>query len=64
MLTATRIGPWTVLLVGIAVGFVGASFPFVIALLASLPMEKRLPYFFLAYVMGHTGMMLSGSPQA
>jgi len=47
------------LVIGVAFGFVGASFPLVIALLASMPESERLPYYCLAYIMGYTGMMLS-----
>ncbi|NQU44148.1 DUF401 family protein [bacterium] len=47
------------LVVGIAFGFVGASFPLVIALLSHLPPGERLPYYCLAYVMGYIGMMVS-----
>jgi hypothetical protein len=47
------------IVVGIAVGFVGASFPLVIALLADLPEGAQAPYLFLAYSMGYIGMMLS-----
>ncbi|HUT25088.1 MAG TPA: DUF401 family protein [Sumerlaeia bacterium] len=49
----------TGLVIGVAVGFVGASFPLVIALVAAVPETERLAYYFLAYVMGYVGMMLS-----
>lgn len=47
------------LVVGIAVGFVGASFPLVIALVAAGGVEPALPYYCLAYSCGYMGMMLS-----
>ena len=48
------------LVTGIAVGFVGASFPIVMGLLAGLPGQPNLwPYVVLAYASGHLGMMLS-----
>jgi uncharacterized protein len=47
------------LVIGVAFGFVGASFPLVIALLSSLSPHERFPYYCLAYVWGYTGMMLS-----
>ncbi len=49
------------LVMGLAVGFVGASFPIVISLLPASVMDstERLAYFTLAYVMGYAGMMLS-----
>ena len=47
------------LLIGVAVGFVGTSFPLVLALLDVVPEERRLPYYCLAYTMGYLGMMLS-----
>ncbi len=55
------------LVVGIAVGFVGVSFPLVILLVnefvplaeGSFPASDRLPYYTLAYTMGYVGMMLS-----
>jgi len=47
------------LVVGLAIGFVGASFPFVIAVLSVIPQTERLPYYFLAYGCGFAGMMLS-----
>lgn len=49
----------TGVVVGIAFGFVGASFPFVLALLEAVPPEQRLPWIALAYCMGYAGMMLS-----
>lgn len=47
------------MVVGIAVGFVGTSFPVVLALLAAIPEAQRLPYLALAFSMGYLGMMLS-----
>lgn len=49
------------LVTGIAVGFVGVSYPIVISLIATmnLPVEKTGHLFFIAYVFGYTGMMLS-----
>ncbi len=45
---------------GIAVGFVGTSFPIVVALVAGLPGDVWLPpYVALAYAFGHLGQMLS-----
>lgn len=42
--------------IGLAVGFVGISFPLVVSL---VPSDHALPYFVLAYSMGVLGMMLS-----
>ncbi|MFC1736710.1 DUF401 family protein [Candidatus Hydrogenedentota bacterium] len=47
------------LVLGIAIGFVGASFPLVIALLEELPTSERLPYYCLAFTSGFAGMMMS-----
>jgi len=48
------------LVTGIAVGFVGTSFPIVLALVAGLPGDAWLrPYVALAYACGHLGQMLS-----
>ncbi len=45
---------------GLAVGFVGTSFPIVVALVATaLPGEALRPYVVLAYAFGHLGQMLS-----
>lgn len=45
---------------GLAVGFVGASFPVVIGLLGSAPpTDERLAFAVLAYACGHMGQMLS-----
>ena len=44
---------------GLAVGFVGTSFPIVLALIAGLPGDQMRPYVALAYAAGHLGMMLS-----
>jgi len=42
------------------VGFVGTSFPIVVALVAGLPGDVWLPpYVALAYAFGHLGQMLS-----
>jgi len=49
------------IVMGIAIGFVGSSFPLVISLLPDTVMgsELRLPYMVLAYSFGYMGMMLS-----
>lgn len=48
------------LVTGVAVGFVGVSFPIVMAVVASLAAgESILPYVVLAYGFGHLGMMIS-----
>ena len=47
------------LVLGIAVGFVGSSYPIVVGLLSGMTMGEALPYFCLAYIMGYMGMMLS-----
>jgi len=47
------------LVTGIAVGFVGASFPVIIPLLAGFPPITYLAYAALAYSCGYMGMMLS-----
>jgi hypothetical protein len=45
---------------GLAIGFVGVSFPIVIGLVAAMPGGPPLrPYAVLAYGCGHLGMMLS-----
>jgi integral membrane protein (TIGR00529 family) len=45
---------------GLAIGFVGTSFPVVIAIVAALPGGPPLmPYIVLAYAFGHMGQMLS-----
>ena len=45
---------------GLAIGFVGASFPIVLGLVAALGGEVTIwPYVVLAYAFGHIGMMLS-----
>ncbi|MBN8215715.1 MAG: DUF401 family protein [Spirochaetes bacterium] len=45
---------------GIAVGFVGASFPFIAALLPSgVPLHERLALEVLAYGFGYMGLILS-----
>jgi hypothetical protein len=46
---------------GIAVGFVGTSFPVVITLIATMNIapENTGSLIFIAYVFGYTGMMLS-----
>jgi hypothetical protein len=49
------------LVMGLAVGFVGASFPIIISILPAgvIDSTDRFAYFTLAYVMGYAGMMLS-----
>jgi integral membrane protein (TIGR00529 family) len=47
------------LVTGIAVGFVGASFPVILPLLAGLPPLSTLAHAALAYSCGYMGMMLS-----
>ena len=48
------------LVTGVAIGFVGTSFPIVVALVAAMPGGPALrPYAVLAYASGHLGMMLS-----
>jgi len=48
------------LVTGVAFGFVGASFPIVIGLVAALPAAPALrPFAVLAYACGHLGMMAS-----
>lgn len=48
------------LVTGLAIGFVGTSFPIVLALVGSLGADVSvLPYVALAYGFGHLGMMLS-----
>jgi hypothetical protein len=50
----------TGVITGIGIGFVGTSFPLVIALLAqAAPGASLLPYVMLAYAFGYIGMMLS-----
>ena len=45
---------------GLAVGFVGVSFPIVIGVVAALPgTESARPYMVLAYACGHLGQMMS-----
>ncbi len=45
---------------GLAVGFVGVSFPIVIGVVAGLPgTESARPYMVLAYACGHLGQMMS-----
>ncbi len=51
---------FTGLITGIAIGFVGTSFPLLIALLAQAGAATDiLPYIVLAYAFGYIGMMLS-----
>ncbi len=45
--------------VGLAFGYVAASFPLVIGLVGAFPEAERLPYYCLAYSFGYVGMMLS-----
>ena len=49
------------ILTGIAIGFVGVSFPIVITLIATMgePMSSLYAPLFIAYVFGYIGMMLS-----
>ncbi len=49
------------IVMGIAIGFVGASFPIVISMLAAniMDADARFAYLTLAYSIGYTGMMLS-----
>jgi uncharacterized protein len=48
------------MITGVALGFVGASFPIVLGLVAALPgSPSALPWAVLAYAAGHLGMMLS-----
>ena len=48
------------MITGVALGFVGASFPIVLGLVAALPgTPSALPWAVLAYAAGHLGMMLS-----
>jgi len=48
------------MITGVALGFVGASFPIVLGLVAALPgAPPPLPWAVLAYAAGHLGMMLS-----
>jgi len=47
------------LVVGIAFGYVGTSFPFVITMLAVIPQVDHGPYYCYAYTIGYVGMMLS-----
>jgi len=44
---------------GLAIGFVGTSFPIVLGLLAGGEYGSIMPYIVLAYAFGHLGMMLS-----
>jgi hypothetical protein len=47
---------------GVAMGFVGASLPIVVALSAALPGTSNVhPWVVLAYACGHIGMMASAS---
>ena len=48
------------LVTGLAVGFVGTSFPIVLAVVAEMPHSGSIrPYVALAYAFGHLGQMLS-----
>jgi len=48
------------LVTGLAVGFVGTSFPIVLAVVAAMPGQPSIrPYVALAYAFGHLGQMLS-----
>lgn len=44
---------------GLAVGFVGTSFPIILGLVAAVPGQNVWPYVVLAYGFGHMGQMLS-----
>ena len=44
---------------GLAIGFVGTSFPILMGLLSSGPDVAHAPYIALAYLFGHMGQMLS-----
>lgn len=44
---------------GLAIGYVGTSFPLVIVLLSDIPADECLPYYCLAFSFGYVGMMLS-----
>jgi len=44
---------------GLAVGFVGTSFPIVVGLVAGMPDAPLRPYIVLAYAFGHLGQMCS-----
>ncbi|MEM5948434.1 DUF401 family protein [Spirochaetia bacterium 38H-sp] len=65
---ATGISPYLLIIIlplisglvmGIAVGFVGISFPLVLGIIASLPGDRIDAYIMLAYISGYIGMMLS-----
>jgi hypothetical protein len=47
------------LVVGLVFGLIGCSFPVVVMLLSTMPVEERLPYYCLAFSFGYVGMMLS-----
>ena len=48
------------MITGVALGFVGSSFPIVLGLVAAIPgSPSALPWAVLAYAAGHLGMMLS-----
>lgn len=48
------------LVTGLAVGFVGTSFPIVLGLISEMPQAGHIaPYVALAYLFGHMGQMLS-----
>ena len=49
----------TGMITGIAVGFVGTSFPLVITLIATMTTEPSGALIFIAYTFGFSGMMLS-----
>jgi len=45
---------------GLAIGFVGTSFPIVLGLVATMPEEASIrPFVALAYAFGHLGQMMS-----
>jgi len=67
-LTALRVPPLVVivalpaiagLVTGLAIGFVGASMPIVLGIVAAMGEVPLAPYVALAYGFGHLGMMLS-----
>lgn len=44
---------------GLAIGFVGTSFPIILSIVSALPGESILPYIALGYGFGHLGQMIS-----
>ena len=47
------------IITGLAIGFVGASFPIVMGLLSNLPPGQLMAYTMIAYASGYMGMLLS-----